>query len=271
MSSLILKLTSDASVRGIVAPDGSHRFSVYDFICLAAQKPISSNYGRVTYARLVSEESEFKDEIVPRVQRYHFPGGRGAATPTMTVEGLLNLVNVMGNKVSQAFGMEVMDILARYLEGDPSLCTEIQANKTLGNAASYAKFTGKILKRVEKTKEKEADATPIVSYVYATKSPAFPGMIKIGRTVNMDARLVALNTSCAPAPHVVVAMAPSLDNTRDERTAHQFFATKRKHGEFFEISEAEVQSYFVNHITNQFNLDMNQIQVEVHPNGGSCS
>ena len=260
MSSLILNLTSDASVRGMVAPDGSHRFSVYDFITMACQKADGGAYARKTYSNLVKEGSELKDEIVPLVQRYHFPGGRGAATPTMTVEGLLNLVNVMGNKVSQAFGMEVMDILARYLEGDPSLCTEIQANKTLGNTASYARFTEKILKRVEQIKEKEASAMPMVSYVYATKSPAFPGMIKLGKTVNMDARLVSLNTSCAPAPHVVVAMAPSLDNTRDERTAHQFFATKRKHGEFFEISEAEVQSYFINHITNQFNLDMSQIQ-----------
>ena len=256
MSTLLLKLTSNASVRGTVAPDGSQRFSVCDFICVACQKPTSTNYGRITYSRLISDDSEFKDEMKDNILCVRFPGGRGPLTPTMTIEGLLKLLIFIDGKVSQAFKLEAFDILERYLDGDTSLCTEIQENKALGKTQSYAKFTEKVLRRAEELVENEANMMPVVSYVYGTMSAAFPGLIKIGRTVNMNARLTSLNTSCAPAPHVVVAVAPTLDSVRDERTAHQFFASKRVQGEFFEISEAEVKAYFANHITPQFQLDM---------------
>ena len=113
MSSLILNLASDASVRGMVAPDGTHRFSVYDFICVAAQKPTESNYGRVTYARLVSEESKVKNEIKNTTLRLRFEKGRGRLTPAITVEGLLKLLTILGDKVSQAFRVEAFDILTR--------------------------------------------------------------------------------------------------------------------------------------------------------------
>ena len=72
----------------------------------------------------------------------------------------------------------------------------------------------------------------------------------------MNARLTSLNTSCAPAPHRVVVVAPTLDSVRDERTAHEFFASRRIEGEFFNITDAEVKAYFANHITCQFHLDM---------------
>ena len=103
MSSLILNLTSDAAVLGTVAPDGSHLFSVYDFICVAAQKPTLSNYGRVTYTRLVSKESEFKNEIENTTLHLRFEKGRGLLTPAVTVEGLLKLLTILGDEVSQAF------------------------------------------------------------------------------------------------------------------------------------------------------------------------
>ena len=64
MSLLTLNLTSDASVRGMVAPDGSHRFSVYDFITLACQKADGGVYARISYARMISDKSKFKDEIM---------------------------------------------------------------------------------------------------------------------------------------------------------------------------------------------------------------
>jgi hypothetical protein len=93
---------------------------------------------------------------------------------------------------------------------------------------------------------------PAVSYVYATKSTAFPGLVKIGKSTNLQARLSSLNT----APHRVVTVAPTLNNIRDERTAHQFFADMRRQGEYFEVEEDEVKAYFTHHITTQFNLDM---------------
>ena len=256
MSELILNLASDASVRGMVAPDGTHRFSVYDFITIACQKVDAGAYARKTYSNLVKDGSEFKEEIVSRVQRYHFPGGRGAATPTMTVEGLLKLLTILGDKISLAFRVEVFDILTRYLNGDTSLCTEIHENKDLGVTKSYAKITEKVLKRAQELIENEANMMPVVSFVYGTKSAAFPGLIRIGRTLNMNARLASLNTSCAPAPHRVVAVAPTLDSVRDERTAHEFFASRRIEGEFFNLTDAEVKAYFATHITCQLHLDM---------------
>ena len=103
MSSLALNLTSDASVRGMVAPDGSHRFSVYDFICVAAQKPISSNYGRVAYARLIDDSSEYKNELVSACYNLKFPGSGQRDTPTMTLRGLQRLLLILGTKVAAEF------------------------------------------------------------------------------------------------------------------------------------------------------------------------
>ena len=65
MSTLLLKLTSNASVRGTVASDGSQRFSVYDYITVACQKSDGGVYARKLFSRLVSDDSEFKDDIVP--------------------------------------------------------------------------------------------------------------------------------------------------------------------------------------------------------------
>ena len=96
------------------------------------------------------------------------------------------------------------------------------------------------------------------SYVYGTETPAFPGLIKIGKAADLNARLINLNTSCKPKPHVIVAVAPTLDSARDERAAHEFFASRRAQGEFFQISEAEVKAYFANHIAAQFHLEMSQ-------------
>jgi hypothetical protein len=57
---------------------------------------------------------------------------------------------------------------------------------------------------------------------------------------------------------VVVALAPSFDNTRDERTAHAFFAEFRREGEFFAISENMVKDYFMNNITMQYSRELTE-------------
>ena len=253
MSTLLLKLTSNVSLRGMTSPDGIQVFSVYDFITLACQKTDEGAYARKTYSNLIKKNSKFGNDLVTFIQ---LPGSGRRKTPTCTVEGLLKLLTILGGKVSQAFKLEAFDILERYLDGDTQLCTEIHENKALGKPQSYAKFTEKVLKRAETLIENEANMMPVVGYVYATQSTAFPGLIKIGRTVDVDARLISLNTSCAPVPHMVVAVAPTLDNIRDEKMAHQFFASKRVQGEFFEISEAEVKAYFTKHIISIFHVDM---------------
>ncbi len=94
-------------------------------------------------------------------------------------------------------------------------------------------------------------------YVYAVKSVAFPGLIKIGRTQNVRERLSQLNTSCAPCPFVVVVVSPTLDCVRDEKMAHEFFSLQRREGEFFSVSESEVIDFFKT-IREKFDLELSQ-------------
>ena len=94
-------------------------------------------------------------------------------------------------------------------------------------------------------------------YVYAVKSPAFPGLIKIGRTQNVRERLSQLNTSCAPCPFVVVVVSPTLDFVRDEKLAHEFFSSQRREGEFFSVSETEVKDFFKT-IQEKYDAELSQ-------------
>ena len=68
-----------------------------------------------------------------------------------------------------------------------------------------------------------------------------------------------MNTSCAPAPHVLVAVAATFDNARDEKMAHAFFADARKEGEFFELTDKVVKDYFGMHITAQHKLEKTRL------------
>jgi hypothetical protein len=47
----------------------------------------------------------------------------------------------------------------------------------------------------------EIEAIKMPPLATFTKSPAFPGLIKIGKTEDFAKRLTQLNTACAPAPH----------------------------------------------------------------------
>ena len=85
---------------------------------------------------------------------------------------------------------------------------------------------------------------PKSDWIYATESEAFPGLIKIGRSGDVKARLSSGNTFCAPEPHSLIVAAPTFDPKRDETAAHDYFAKYRVEGEFFRISEASVRSYF---------------------------
>ena len=258
MTSLVMQLTSDTSLRGTVKEDGTHIFAVFDFISLACHKKDNGAYARKTYSNLVKEGSEFKEEMLNLVQYYQFTGAGQRETPTMTIRGLQRLLMILGGKVAEAFRVETLIILQRYLDGDHSMCQEISENRNMGQVASFQSFSKKVLKRAREVTEKEGLQMPSVTYVYATKSPAFSGLIKIGKTISMVTRLCQLNTSCAPAPHVVVAVAPTFDNNRDEKAAHAFFSEFRREGEFFEISEEAVKQYFSMHIIQQYNLEMMQ-------------
>ena len=238
--------------------DGMQQYAVYDFINISCDKKYNSSYGNTTFFRLTSERSKYKDEIKKLCHYVKFPGPGQRKTPVMTIEGLQRLLQILDGKVCEAFKQEASMILQRYLDGDTSMCAEIEENKAMGKAKSYEKFTKTVMKRAREIADKEAEEMPPISFVYATKSPAFQGLIKIGKTVDVQARLSNLNTGCAPAPHVVVAVAPTFDNTRDERMAHTFFADARKEGEFFKITEDQAKAFFQTHILAQYQVELAQ-------------
>ena len=165
-----------------------------------------------------------------------------AQTPVMTIRGLHRLLLILGGKASRAFQEEMLIILKRYLDGDHSMVVEIEQNKSISKKHSYESFAKKLGDRAQLYADAELNEMPPTSYVYGTRSEAFPNLINIGRSVNMNARLSSLNTSCAPAPHVIVATAPTFTGNavRDEALAHTFFAATRKEGEFFESSAEDV-------------------------------
>jgi hypothetical protein len=81
-------------------------------------------------------------------------------------------------------------------------------------------------------------------YTYAMTSPAFPGVVKIGRSLDVGKRMSSANTFAAPSPFTVLIECPSFDDVRDERDAHRYFAAQRRSGEFFLVSHEEVRAYF---------------------------
>ena len=245
MASLLLPIPlSGKSIRGIVTSKGDQRFSVYDFINLTCGKQMKCSYGRITFFRMISDSSKYQDKLLSLCENTIFPGSGQRDTPTMTASGLIHLLQILGGKISSAFRDETLHILERYLDGDTTLCKEVEANLAMGKARSYAKFTQQVLDQVQINETLSSRQMPQTAYVYATKSAAFPGLIKIGRAVDVAKRVADLNTGCAPAPHVVVALAPTFNYSRDEHAAHVFFANVRREGEFFETSESEVIAYF---------------------------
>ena len=81
-------------------------------------------------------------------------------------------------------------------------------------------------------------------FVYAAKSPAFPGLINLGSTQDIVAHLRKLNAIVAPAPFVIMALASSSYHIHDKLAAHAFFARAHKVGEFFELKDSEAINYF---------------------------
>ncbi len=198
------------------------------------------------------------DEIFPStkfVDRQLSTRG-GYKTKLLSLNDALDLIMVLPGNRAKQMRKQFKDIILRYLDGDRSMCHEIMENHAMGKSKSYAKFASKVMKHIQVENEAKAQEMPPTCYVYATKSPAFPGLIKIGKTVDVTQRLSGLNVSCAPAPHVIVAVAPTFDHARDEKTAHTFFACARREGEFFELEDADVEAYFTAHITAQYHAEL---------------
>jgi hypothetical protein len=196
------------------------------------------------------KESQFSsDKFMFRT----FPGKGSAKTKVITIQHGIELITVLPGKHIEEKKAMCTKLLSQYLEGDTSMADEIEENHSIGQKRNYARFAQNISTRVD---TELASEMPESQYIYATKSAAFPGLIKIGRTTDMRARLSQLNTACAPAPHVLISIVPTQDMYRDELLIHEHFASSRKAGEFFEVQESEVKKYFRKIILRRYQKDL---------------
>ena len=139
MSELLLKLAGNATVRGTINADGDHVGSVYNFINLACNK--RGRYAYNAWDRLISEKSEYKDELKELVTYEYVKGlstqiddlsntkkTRRRQTPVMTLRGLQRLMMILGGNVAAEFRQIVEGVFSRYISGDLSMIQEIQAH-----------------------------------------------------------------------------------------------------------------------------------------------
>jgi hypothetical protein len=187
-----------------------------------------------------------------------FPGTGNRGVRLVAFKDAIELIMVLPGKEATRVRKRFADIIARYLDGDRSMCTEIKANKDMGQIKSYSNFANRLIKSIDSEDEHRANEMPQTCYIYATKTTAFPGLIKIGKTCDLRKRMSNLKTATAPAPHVIVAVAQTFDTERDETFAKTFFAERRREGEFFEMNEAEAVDFLTTHITAKYNLELAQ-------------
>ena len=222
--------------------DGVQYLSIRDIIMHVCDK---SSQDAAQIWRRMSDDKVSK--LGQFLNVFQFPGRGQQIQPVITLPGSIRLVMILPGERAKQYKWIFAGIISRYLDGDDEMCLEIKENKSIGKKRSYEKFA----KNAEKIVNEEGEANKkktSIGYVYATQSEAFPGLIKIGYTADIKARLSQLNTACAPAPHVLVAVAPTFDMQRDEKEAHEFFSTVRMQGEFFAVNKLQVMNFFHEHI-----------------------
>ena len=162
---------------------------------------------------------------------------------------------VLPGNQPKSLRLRFVEIIRQYLAGDKRLAQELELN-------SESTHPVHCLARQDVTPYKrrkvQKQVFPKVSYIYATFSPAFPGLVKIGRSANVKARLSSGNCFAAPCKHQVIAVAPTFDDKRDEKLVHNHFAQFRQAGEFFEIPHQNVVHYFANTIMSRYQDEMHQ-------------
>lgn len=125
MAELMLGLAQSACIRGMRV-DGMDYFSVYDFIIYVCDK--EKTYATTLWSRLISSDSLEQQEIWPHCFYLKFSGQGQKSTPCMTMCGLQVLLQVMGGKVSAQYRNMMRSVFNRYMAGDTSMLTEIEAN-----------------------------------------------------------------------------------------------------------------------------------------------
>ena len=155
----------------------------------------------------------------------------------VTYEDALELILVIGGERARFFRKSIANILLGHFEHN------------------LHKFIDWTVETAKQAQEEAAKLEPETKYIYGAASEAFPGLIKIGYASSLDARMIQANVFCAPAPFKIVAHAPSMDASRDERMAHAFFADQREEGEFFRVSVEAVENFFTNCIVTMYNYE----------------
>jgi len=206
--------------------------------------------------------TEKKSILKPHLMTVKLDGiSRTNKRSVIDIEGAYKLMMFLPN-TPPLFKCKSAHVLKRYLDGDSTLTDEILQNQAIGPLQSHMQFAQDVMDDTEKMRREKG--MPEIRFIYACASPAFPSLIKIGKTEDLVSRLSALNTSCAPAPHKYVAVAQSLDYTRDEKMAHAYFAYARKDGEFFQVTEEEVATYFEKNIEPLFQMELKEYMLS-HP------
>lgn len=237
------EIYSGASIR-CVSIDSILFISVRDIImCVCGTEYTTAN---TCWARIKKTHME---ELTEDLDEHQFPGAGQRIIPIITVQGGMKLIMMLPGKRAKAMRVQASDILARYVMGNDSLIHEIRKNKQMGPAKACATLLEKACLYTE---------LPQAVYLYATKSDAFPGLIKIGRSSEIAASLSCLNTGCAPAPHYTVAVVPTFDAIQDKAWAFEFFSHARVEGDFFSVSEQEVKAFFNTQIMHKYQMQLSE-------------
>ena len=182
------------------------------------------------------------------------PGKGNARTKLISYEHAISLIMVIPGAIATELRLAFVDIIKRYIQGDESMHAELQINKDKGIQSTCLSILNKAI-----SKKKKSHAIPKTKYIYVFASEAFEEEVKIGRATDVKARLSSGNTMCAPKPHRIIAVAPTLDSERDEAMAHTYFAQYRTRGEFFKVSHTDASSFLANYIAPRYFQELNEL------------
>jgi len=120
----------DASVGGIITPDGFHVFSIYDFMIIVLIGNKSRKDVQNLWKDICRQNSQFME--VQGTLGLAVPSTKMPKTPPtagMSVMGLKGVLDALGYRVSEACRKTVEDIFARYMAGDRSMIVEVNLNE----------------------------------------------------------------------------------------------------------------------------------------------
>ena len=128
-------------LKGVRDAKGEERFPVYLFINRFCGRKDTSTFGKNTFSTLISEKSEFHTELTELTKSVLFGGSR--KTPSLTVNGLHRLTEILGSNISQELRVPLCNTLEQVISGNRTLITEINQEKRNhnGNNKKHASET----------------------------------------------------------------------------------------------------------------------------------